>query len=120
MRRYCALLLCILLLAGCHGPGANAYDRANHAFKRGEFKQSFADYLYAANQDVVPAQYCLAYQYFYGLGTPIDQQSAVQWLTKAAHHSERARYALYLIDQHAPHNPWAYKLQLPKYQTNAP
>ena len=104
----CGLACCIV---GCSTPAEKAYYHGNAAYRRGEYQQSFADYLYAANNYIVPAQYALAYQYFYGLGTQPDQVKAIAWFKKASYHSERARYALHLINQNAAPEPWTYRLK---------
>ena len=75
----------LILLTGC-SPGDDAYHRANAAYARGEYKTAFANYLYAANQGVTPAEYALGYQYFYGQGTSMDQTEAVRWFQRARNH----------------------------------
>lgn len=104
-------LFSAFLLGGCNGPGVNAYYRGNEAFQCGHYHESFVNYLYAANQDVVPAQYALGYQYFYGLGTKRDEPKGILWLQRAAHHSLRAQYALHLIQSGAPVQPWVFQLK---------
>src|SRR3990167_6998278 len=101
----------LLLLAGCNGPGINAYHRGNDAFQYGNYTVSFANYLYAAHQGVVPAQYAVGYQYFYGLGTKRDETKGIIWLQRAAHYSPRAQYALYLIQKQIPMQPWVFQLK---------
>lgn len=105
----------VFLLAGCNGPGVNAYHRGNDAFECGNYDVSFANYLYAANQGVVPAQYAVGYQYFYGLGAKRDEAKGINWLQEAAHHSQRAQYALYLIQKNVPMQPWIFQLD-PSYK----
>lgn|SRR3990167_7422265 len=106
------IILCFtLLLAACDGPGVNAYHKGNEAYIYGNYKESFANYLYAANQGVIPAEYNLAYQYFYGQGTKRDPVSAIRWLQCASPHSLRAQYALYLIQEKRPDQPWTLNLQ---------
>jgi TPR repeat protein len=100
----------VFLLTGCN-PGADAYYRGNDAFLCGNYQESFANYLYAANQDVVPAQYAVGYQYFYGLGTRRDEAQGIIWIQRAAHHSPRAQYALHLIQEGAPMQPWTFQLK---------
>ncbi|MCX7124340.1 MAG: hypothetical protein NTU49_01030 [Gammaproteobacteria bacterium] len=100
----------ILFLTGCGAPGVDAYHRGNQAYEYGDYKTSFVNYLYAANQDVTPAEYAVAYQYFYGQGTKRDQMEAIKWLQKAAPHSPRAQYALSLIQGETPLQPWTYRL----------
>lgn len=99
------------LLAGCDGPGVSAYHRGNHAYEYGNYKEAFANYLYAANQGVVPAQYAVGYQYFYGQGTKRDEPKGIKWLQRAAHHSLRAQYALHLIQENRPPQPWIFQLK---------
>ena len=99
----------IVLLTAC-GPGVNAYHRGNDAYEYGAYKIAFANYLYAANEGVVPAQYAVGYQYYYGQGTKLDQAKGIEWLKRAAHHSPRARYALHLIDENKPLQPWLFQL----------
>lgn len=101
------LIITILMLSACSGPGVDAYHRGNDAYERGDYHRSFADYLYAANAGVTPAQYAVAYQYYYGQGTTVDQANAVMWFKRAAPHSERATYALHLINAGAPKQPWS-------------
>lgn len=105
-------IITISFLSGCAGgPGVDAYHRANTAFEQGDYRESFANYLYAAHQGVVPAQYAVGYQYYYGLGTKRDEVKGIVWLEHAAYHSPRARYALHLITQKTPKTPWTYQLK---------
>lgn len=106
-------VMSVVLLSSCAGPGVNAYHRGNEAFEYGNYKASFANYLYAAHQGVVPAQYALGYQYFYGLGTKRNEVKGILWLQKAAVHSPRAQYALHLIQEQTPRSPWVFKMKLP-------
>jgi TPR repeat protein len=109
-------LLCVLSLVfmmslnGCQSPSVAAYHRGNTAFKDGDYTLSFTNYLYAAEQGIVPAQYAVAYQYYYGLGTPSNYVDAAKWLNKAAPHSLRARYALQKLKAFGGTEPWAYGL----------
>lgn len=96
----------VILLTSCNGAGVNAYDRGNRAYEYGDYKTAFANYLFAAEEGVVPAEYAVGYQYYYGQGTKRDQVKGIQWLIRAAHHSPRARYALELIQQRVPRQPW--------------
>ncbi|GEM_PF-5760973 len=105
----------IALLTGC--VGANAYHRGNDAYEYGAYKIAFANYLYAANEGIVPAQYAVGYQYYYGQGTKLDQAKGIMWLKRAAPHSPRARYALHLIDENKPLQPWLFQLQKPTHAT---
>ena len=104
-------LIAIIFLSSCQSIGDQAYHKANAAFAQGDYNTSFANYLYAANQYIVPAEYALAYQYFYGLGTKRNTVKSVKWLERAAPHSPQARYALHLIQQKEYAPPWAYKLK---------
>ena len=101
----------VFLLTGCDGPGVSAYHRGNHAYEYGDYNEAFANYLYAANQGVVPAQYAVGYQYYYGLGTKRDEPKGIKWLQCAAHHSLRAQYALHLIQENRPPQPWIFQLK---------
>lgn len=109
------IFLCIasvLLLSGCNGgPGVHAYYRGNKAYACGDYQTAFANYLYAANQDVVPAQYAVGYQYYYGQGTKRDEPKSILWFQRAAYHSVRAQYALHLIQENRPPQPWVYQLK---------
>lgn len=104
------LLLLITLVTACNGPGVNAYYRGNQAYEHGAYQVAFANYLYAAHEGVVPAQYALGYQYYYGQGTALDESKGITWLQRAAPHSARAQYALHLIQQNKPIQPWLYQL----------
>lgn len=102
----------VFLLSSCGGgPGVHAYYRGNTAYQYGDYQTAFANYLYAANQDVVPAQYAVAYQYYYGQGTKRDEAKSILWFQRAAYHSVRAQYALYLIQANRPPQPWMYELK---------
>jgi TPR repeat protein len=103
-------LFSALLLAGCN-PGADAYNRGNQAYEKGQYQASFINYLYAANQGIIPAQYAVGYQYFYGQGTKRDEPLGIKWLERAAPHSERATYALHLLQENRPDIPWTYQLK---------
>src|SRR3990167_4251502 len=102
----------VVLLSGCDGgPGYQAYYRGNAAYTCGNYKAAFANYLYAANEDVVPAQYALGYLFYYGQGTTRDEPKSIEWFQRAAYASPQARYALYLIQQKRPPQPWIYQLK---------
>ena len=58
----------------------------------------------------MPAQYALGYQYFYGLGTKRNRIEAIEWFKRSAEHSMQAQYALYLINEDAPLEPWRFQL----------
>lgn len=107
--KYVMTLVCLicatLFITACQSPGIKAYNRGNDAYARGDYYNSFSDYLYAANQEIVPAQYALGYQYYYGLGTKRDEAKGIRWFLKAKPHSRQAEYALYLIDQKKPLAP---------------
>jgi len=105
------LILSIMLLNACASIGVQAYHDGNRAFVKGDYKTSFANYLFAAHQRVVPAQYALAYQYFYGLGTKQDTVKSIHWLQRAASNSPQARYALHVIEQHGVTQPWTYQFK---------
>ena len=104
------LFFSVFLLSGCDGPGVRAYHRGNHAYEYGNYKKAFVYYLYAANEGVVPAQYALGYQYFYGQGTKQDASEGVKWFIRAAPFSLRARYALYLIHKNTSQQPWTFQI----------
>lgn len=107
-----SLLLLALMLIGCNGgPGGKQYLLANKAFAEGRYRTSFENYLYAANQGVVPAQYAVGYQYYYGLGTKMDESRGIMWLEKAAPKSPEAQYALNVIRQHQAKPPWILHLK---------
>lgn len=110
MPKWILILPCIALLTACDGPAVKAYHRGNNAYEYGAYKIAFANYLYAAHEGVVPAQYAVGYQYYYGQGTKLDQAKGITWLKRAAHHSPRARYALHLIDENKPLQPWLFQL----------
>lgn len=105
------LIMIALCLGGC--AAMDAYNKANVAFENGDYQTSFINYLYAANQYIVPAQYAVGYQYYYGLGTKRDETSAIRWFEKAAPRSERATYALHLIQESKPDMPWLFQLKKP-------
>jgi len=110
--RFLVYVSCVaVLITACQTPGAKAYYRGNDAYARGDYYNSFSDYLYAANQEIVPAQYALGYQYYYGLGTKRDEAKGIRWFLKAKPHSRQAEYALYLIDQKKPLEPWLIGLK---------
>lgn len=110
--RIILLMIFTVLISGCFGsPGINAYHRGNEAFSYGCYDVSFANYLYAAHEFCIPAEYALAYQYYYGLGTKRNEAKAIYWFKRAAHFSPRARFALHLIEMHAPPQPWLYHLR---------
>ncbi|HLB56090.1 MAG TPA: tetratricopeptide repeat protein [Coxiellaceae bacterium] len=101
----------VFLLSSCNGPGVNAYHHGNDAYRCGDYKVAFAYYLYAANQNVIPAQYAVGYQYFYGLGTRRNEPESILWFQRAAHASPRAQYALSLIQNKRPAQPWVFELK---------
>lgn len=105
------ILLSVLLLTACASIGVQAYRLGNTAFAKGNYKTSFANYLFAAHQNVVPAKYALAYHYFYGLGTKRDTVKCMKWLQRAAPDSPQARYALHMIEQHSAKQPWIYQFK---------
>lgn len=105
-----SLLSLSLLITACD-PALEAYHRGNIAYQNGDDQTAFENYLYAAHDDIVPAQYAVGYQYYYGIGVKRDELKAILWFERAAPHSPRARYALALIDAHAPIDPWTYQLR---------
>ena len=111
MKQLLPLLCLSFLLTACHGPGVKQYELANKAYVQGEYKTAFANYLYAANQDIVPAEYAVGYLYYYGLGTKQDEARGIMWLEKAAPKSVEATYALSVIRGHNSKEPWMYKLK---------
>ncbi|PIZ04673.1 MAG: hypothetical protein COY58_02665 [Gammaproteobacteria bacterium CG_4_10_14_0_8_um_filter_38_16] len=110
---FLSLIIIVFLIASCDDPGIAAYHRGNHAYSQGDLKKAFPYYLFAANDDIVPAQYAVGYQYFYGKGTKRDESKGIKWFERAAPHSLRARYALDLIRQNAPRQPWTFQLKRP-------
>lgn len=110
LMRFMIILLCLLSLAGCQSLAVKAYHRGNTAYRLGNYQLSFAEYLFAAEGDVAPAQYAVGYQYFNGQGIHIDQIKAIRWFQKAAPYSPRARYALALIKAKVQ-QPWISDLQ---------
>lgn len=111
MKYFFAAFLLTLTLCACNGPGAQEYKTANQAYAQGNYKTSFENYLYAAHMGVVPAQYAVGYQYYYGLGTKEDQTLAIMWLNYAAPHSMEATYALSQIQQSQSLQPWRIGLK---------
>ncbi|EKD77294.1 MAG: hypothetical protein ACD_42C00396G0009 [uncultured bacterium] len=100
----------VFLLISCDGPGDRAYYRGNAEYLNGHYNAAFAHYLYAAHEGVVPAQYAVGYQYYYGQGTKRDESEGITWFMRAAPHSLRARYALHLIKENKPAQPWVLQL----------
>ena len=117
---FCLLLITLFCMTGCYGPGVNAYHRGNDAYQYGDYNVAFANYLYAAHEGVVPAKYNLGYMYLYGQGTQRNEVKGITWLKQAAPDSPRARYALHLIDQAAPKQPWLIQLKKPKLPVTKP
>ncbi len=91
MWKWILTLSFITLLTACSDPAVSAYHRGNEAYEYGNYKIAFANYLYAANGGVVPAQYALGYQYYYGQGTKCDQAEGISWFKRAAHNSQSAQ-----------------------------
>ena len=107
------LVFSVFLLNGCDGPGVRAYHHGNHAYEYGNYKTAFPYYLYAANQGVVPAEYAVGYQYFYGQGVKRNEAEGIKWFTRAAPFSPRAQYALHLIHENTSAIPWTFQLKKP-------
>lgn len=111
LRFCCIFLFCFAtgLLAAC-SPAVTAYHDGNTAYAQGDYQTAFVNYLYAANGGVVPAQYAVGYQYFYGQGIKRSEVNGIRWFERAAPHSKRARYALALIQASRPQYPWLHAL----------
>ncbi len=109
-------LFSTVLLSSCY----NAYYRGNQAYAEGDYCTSFVNYLDAARLGVTPAQYNVGYQYYYGLGTKRDEVKAIHWFQRAAPNSVRAEYALQLIKEHRPPQPWVYGLEKQLNQNHRP
>lgn len=105
----CLILISTMLLASC--AAQQVYHQGNEAFSQGDYDASFADYLYASNQGIIPAKYALAYQYYYGLGTKTDTVKTIELLKSIKNRSKQAAVALHLIQQQSVAEPWAYKFK---------
>ena len=105
--RWMLVLLSFLFLTACADKPLTMYQRGNEAFAARDYHASFKYYLYAANQHVLSAQYAVAYQYYYGLGTKVNEEKTIRWLRRAAkRHLLEAQYALQNIEDHLPGQPW--------------
>ncbi|MDP1574236.1 MAG: hypothetical protein Q8L78_04815 [Coxiellaceae bacterium] len=111
MKQFLLLLCLSFFLIACHGPGFKEYETANKAYVQGQYKIAFANYLYAANLDIVPAEYAVGYLYYYGLGIKRNEAQGIIWLQKAAPKSVEATYALSVIREHNSKEPWMINLK---------
>jgi TPR repeat protein len=67
-------------------------------FIGGNYKQSFHELLPLASQGNANAEYAVGYMYYYGYGVPLDAESGLFWMQKAAdQHYEPAIKALDMI-----------------------
>ena len=110
MMRWIFILISMFLISSCE-PGLEAYHRGNQAYQQGKYDISFENYLYAANHGIISAEYAVGYQYYYGQGTKQNAALGITWFQRAAEYSPRAQYALHLIHQHAPQQPWEFNLK---------
>lgn len=105
--RLMLLLLSFLFLTACADKPLVMVQRGNEAFMAHDYHASFKYYLYGANQHVLESEYAVAYQYYYGLGTKVNEEKAVKWLRLAAkQHLLKAQYALQRIENNLPKQPW--------------
>lgn len=112
MMRILLFAMMTVLLASCNTPAMQAYQRGNADYAQGKYKSALTNYLYAANEHVPEAQYAVAYQYYYGIGTTRDQTQAIVWMKRAAVNSKKAQYALQLLEQQDPPEPWLLGIHL--------
>ncbi len=104
--RLILILLATMTLSGCYNADTKAYRLGNMAFSKGNYKQSFKYYLYAARHNITPAQYAVGYQYYYGLGTKPNTFKSMHWFKKAAPQSLRAVYAIQQLNSQQQPQPW--------------
>ena len=105
--RLILILLSFLFLSACADKPLTMYQRGNAAFMSRDYHASFKYYLYGANQHLAESQYAVAYQYYYGLGTKVSEEKAVVWLRRAAKQRLlKAEYALQVIEDNLPKQPW--------------
>ena len=106
MLRWILIFFIAVICTACGANSIDAYKQANQQYACGQYKKAFANYLYAAKNGIVQAQYAVGYQYFYGQGIKMDQLKATQWFQRAAPNSPDAQYALSLIEQKRTQEPW--------------
>jgi TPR repeat protein len=80
-------ILCVLLTLACVTSfvvHAQTFDQSMAAYSKGDYATAINGFRQLAAQGDANAQFNLGYIYFYGEGTPKDQQQALFWIGKAA------------------------------------
>ena len=85
-RRLSAILLCIFLLTltACASTPEQQYTNAQLAYQQQDYHTAFTKLKPLAENNDAKAQYALGFMYYYGIGTNINQQLAMDWIAKAA------------------------------------
>ncbi len=81
------VIVCTLLSVGCNSEKPNEtpnYDAGIEAYKRGHYTTALYDFEKRAKQGDPVAQFCLGYMYKHGKGVKANNQTALDWYTKAA------------------------------------
>ena len=113
-----AVIALTALMAGCHrSPSSDQMGNspASHVCSGNPYLMKYGCSLSriqtAAENGSADAQYALGYLFYYGQGTTRDEPKSIEWFQRAAYASPQARYALYLIQQKRPPQPWIYQLK---------
>ena len=85
IRKMVMLVWLGVLLQGCVSPKMSEEMEGGKAkLVAGNYQQSFHELLPVAVYGRKEAQYAVGYQYYYGLGVPVDPESGIFWMQKAA------------------------------------
>lgn len=77
-------VLLALVLLGAPATGAETFDEASAAYRRGDYAVAFESFRTIAEQGHARAQYNLGVMYGEGKGVPQDDVEAVRWYQQAA------------------------------------
>ena len=77
------VILCTLLSVGCNSDKSE-YDAGIAAYKRGHYAVALSNFESRAMEGDPVAQFCLGYMYKHGKGVRENNQTALDWYTKAA------------------------------------
>ena len=81
-----AIFLCVFLstLTACATSPQQQYTNAQLAYQQQDYHTAFTKLEPLAENNDAKAQYALGFMYYYGIGTNINQQQAMDWIGKSA------------------------------------
>ncbi len=93
------ILLCVVfvgILSGCTtSHQQTSFGEAKTNFAQENYQAAFHNIQGPANAGNAEAEYALGYMYYYGKGTPIDQEKGKEWILKSAQAGNKDAQAAY-------------------------